>query len=168
MNHRFALSIKTDTAGRWLWGFADGTDVLTGTSTARSRDDAVLCALAASHDHLTAGGPVEVVLSLHESSGIWGLTAELATHFAGVALVPFTDADAGIRAAAQAALRPAASETGRPEAARAAGPGDRRHRRIGRPRLDRVGLARQRRHPRVRLGQAERPRVRPGKPGAPR
>ena len=109
MNHRFALSLKTDTAGRWLWGFADGTDVLTGTSTARSRDDAVLCALAASHDDLTAGGPVEVVLSLHESSGIWGLTAELATHFAGVALVPFTDADADIRAAAQATLRPAAS-----------------------------------------------------------
>src|SRR5688572_7386946 len=112
MNHRFALSIKTDTAGRWLWSFADGTDVVTGVSAARSRDDAALCALAASYDNLTAGGPVEVVLSLHDSSGIWGLTAELVTHFPAVALVPFTDADAGIRAAAQAALRPATPASG--------------------------------------------------------
>lgn len=109
MNNRIALSLKHDsTPGRWRWSFSGDRFALAGSSAARDRDDAVLCALAEGHRRLVARGAVEVVVSLHDSSPIWGIAGDIADHFPRVRLVPFTANDAAIRDAAMAALVPQA------------------------------------------------------------
>ena len=65
MTERIALSLKPDfTAGRWDWSLAGEGFSLTDSVEAESREDAVVCVLAAAYDYLAALGPVAIVLSL--------------------------------------------------------------------------------------------------------
>lgn len=107
MNVRIALSLKPDFPNaRWAWSLAGEGFGTTGSVAAHSREDAVLCAVAQAYDWLRARGPVELVVSLPPTARLWSWTAEISTHFVGVAFVAYTDADASIRLVAMRALNP--------------------------------------------------------------
>lgn len=107
MTERIALSLKPDFPhAQWAWSLAGEGFGATGSVKAHGREDAVLCAVAAAYDRLRARGPVRVVVSLPSTARLWSYAVEVSTHFAGVALVPFIEADASIRAAALNALNP--------------------------------------------------------------
>lgn len=105
MNHRIALSLKPDfTEGRWGWSLAGEGFSATGDVRARSREDAVLCVLAEAHAALRTYGPVALVVSLPDTARLWSYAADVAAYFAGVTLVPFTEADTALREEAMRGL----------------------------------------------------------------
>jgi ribonuclease HI len=132
---RVALSLKP-VAGtnRWCWSLAGEGINCTGTVSARDREDAVVCSIAAAYADLTADGPVDIVVSLPVRARLWALSQELADVFAGVTVRPFTDADAALRVAAIRALEPTAAvavDEGPRPGLTVATDGSAAHRRIG-------------------------------------
>ncbi|MBD3947544.1 ribonuclease HI [Nocardioides ganghwensis] len=108
MAERIALSLKPDFAsGRWAWSLMGECFGSTGTVRAQGREDAVLCALAAAYPALRTRVPAYVVVSLPPTARLWSFVVEVEVHFSGVSLVPCTDADAPLRAAAMRAFHPA-------------------------------------------------------------
>jgi ribonuclease HI len=107
MAERIALSLKPDFAsGRWAWSLMGECFGSTGTVRAQGREDAVLCALAAAYPALRTRVPADVVVSLPPTARLWSFVVEVEVHFSGVSLVPCTDADAPLRAAAMRMLSP--------------------------------------------------------------
>lgn len=107
MTVRIALSLTPDFASaRWSWSLCGGGAGTTGSVAAHGREDAVLCAVADAHEWLVARGPVQVVVSLPPTARLWSHAVEVASLFPGLVLVPYTDADEPIRAAAMRALDP--------------------------------------------------------------
>lgn len=107
MAERIALSLKPDFAsGRWAWSLMGESFGSTGSVRANGREDALVCALAEAHDRLRARDRVEIVVSLAPTARLWSYAAELEALFAGLVLVPYTDADAAIRQGAMRALNP--------------------------------------------------------------
>lgn len=132
---RIALSLKQELGtGRWGWSLAGEGFSRTGHVSARNREDAVVCSIAAAHIDPAQLGPVDVVVSLPDRARLWSMTHELARLFTGVTLTPYTPADAPLRDTAMLALEPAPTPQPRPElllALTVATDGSAAHRRIG-------------------------------------
>lgn len=104
---RIALSLRPELGtGRWGWSLAGEGFSRTGSVSARDREDAAVCSIAAAYVDLRSLGPVEVVVSLPVRARLWALSHELSGVFVGVTVVPYDDADVALRLRAMQALEP--------------------------------------------------------------
>ncbi|MEI7058704.1 RNase H family protein [Nocardioides sp. CCNWLW239] len=100
----FIVVRERSDAESWDWVLAGPGLQAAGSLRARGTEDAIIAAIGAAYDSLEPRAPVQVVVALPSNSRFWMLTDEIAAAYRGVAVVPFDDADAGIRAEAVEAM----------------------------------------------------------------
>ena len=100
----FIIVKERHDVGEWDWVLVGPDLHAAGALEARGIEDAIIAAVGAAYESIKALAPVQIVVALPSNARFWMLTDEIAHAYPGVEVVPFTDDDAEIRAAAVEAL----------------------------------------------------------------